>query len=244
MGASNETASPATLQGPTLPLLTVWQDTDLSRSPALHMAVDEALLRTTSGPVLRFYEWDAPAVTIGYFQEWQAQPGLPDERIVRRWTGGGRVEHGEDSTFSLVLPADSRLAKASADTRYRVIHEALAAALNGAGETCGLLPSQSRGHRVDRCFVEPVEADLVQPDSGSKIAGGAQRRCRGAVLHQGSVRTTLDEGSGWKTAFARNLAEEIMLWSPDPEFLRTATALMEQRYGHPEWRYRQGRGLS
>ena len=132
MGASNETASPATLQGPTLPLLTVWQDTDLSRSPALHMAVDEALLRTTSGPVLRFYEWDAPAVTIGYFQEWQAQPGLPDERIVRRWTGGGRVEHGEDSTFSLVLPADSRLAKASADTRYRVIHEALAAALNAA----------------------------------------------------------------------------------------------------------------
>ena len=34
-------------------------------SPAWNMAVDEALLREVTAPVLRLYEWDVPAVSLG-----------------------------------------------------------------------------------------------------------------------------------------------------------------------------------
>ena len=38
-----------------------------SRSPALNMAIDEALLETAEIPTIRFYTWDHPALSFGYF---------------------------------------------------------------------------------------------------------------------------------------------------------------------------------
>ena len=37
------------------------------KSAALNMAVDEALLESTTSPALRFYRWRAPAISFGYF---------------------------------------------------------------------------------------------------------------------------------------------------------------------------------
>ncbi len=46
--------------------------TDRPRSGAENMAVDEAILESvvnkSSAPVIRFYSWSSPCVTIGYFQ--------------------------------------------------------------------------------------------------------------------------------------------------------------------------------
>src|SRR5271155_3321183 len=70
-------------------------------SPARNMAIDEALLREVREPVLRIYEWSVPAVSLGYFQP----AALAGERpFVRRYTGGGLVDHAHDVTYTIVLP--------------------------------------------------------------------------------------------------------------------------------------------
>src|SRR5580700_1117427 len=72
-------------------------DDPLPRSAPLNMAIDEALLGTGAGPVLRVYRWKRPAVSFGYFERWAPiHAAHPDREAVRRWTGGGVVLHGED----------------------------------------------------------------------------------------------------------------------------------------------------
>ena len=46
--------------------LNVYHDLD-SRSAALNMAIDEALLKSVTEPTIRFYRWDHLALSFGYF---------------------------------------------------------------------------------------------------------------------------------------------------------------------------------
>ena len=95
------------------------------------MALDEALFQGTmeSGlPILRIYQWQTPAVTFGYFGEYPDSESRP---AIRRITGGGLVEHGEDVTLCLTIPAKSRAAKISVEERYRWIHEAFFEIISG-----------------------------------------------------------------------------------------------------------------
>jgi lipoate-protein ligase A len=102
--------------------------------PAWNMAVDEALLHHIREPVLRLYRWDVPAVSIGYFQPIDVVP--QDRPFVRRYTGGGLVDHAGDVTYTVVLPRDHPVALSGTSGSYCTIHRALAAALNHAGASC------------------------------------------------------------------------------------------------------------
>src|SRR6187402_3922001 len=89
---------------------------------ALNMAIDEVLLRTVPGPLLRVYRWTRPAVSMGYFDRIIDAEALADGRdLVRRWTGGGLVEHGEDVTYTLIVPRQHPLCTQSAAESYRLI---------------------------------------------------------------------------------------------------------------------------
>lgn len=77
-----------------------------------NMALDEALARLaalgSSPPTLRFYAWDPPALSLGYFQS-LAEVDLEACRrlgidVVRRPTGGRAVLHDRELTYALVLP--------------------------------------------------------------------------------------------------------------------------------------------
>src|SRR6266446_2263557 len=111
------------------------QTWDFLDSPAgdagSNMAVDEVLLRTAAqrGRVLlRVYSWMKPAVSIGYFQKFPSE--LAGKfAVVRRPTGGGLVYHAEDTTFTVVVPPGHRLHRLTTVETYRIIHEAVAAAL-------------------------------------------------------------------------------------------------------------------
>ena len=98
-----------------------------SHDGPMQMALDEVLLRSARKPLLRIYRWDGPCVSFGYFQKQeivkQIHPILPS---VRRWTGGGIVEHGEDHTFSLILPKGEAVARLSPVDFYRQLHGCLA----------------------------------------------------------------------------------------------------------------------
>lgn len=86
-----------------LPELVLWRD-PVARSGEEAMAVDEALLEWGEKPVLRAYRWAEPTVTYGYFdEEATARAIFPGEELhfVRRWTGGGIVDHRQDTPLYL-----------------------------------------------------------------------------------------------------------------------------------------------
>ena len=215
------------------------------------MAIDEALFQSADSPVLRFYRWAGPELSIGYFIRWEDIPdrSLP---ITRRWTGGGIVDHGDDILFSLIIPTKCREScqvpapfRETAGNRYRWIHERLAETLAEAGISIALespeSPAPSPG---GSCFAAPVGHDLIDPATGRKIAGGAQRASRQSLLHQGSVRLPgplRDLHSAWTRAFAGRLAETVLVsdpWLPDSELRNLTASLIESRYGNRSWQRR------
>ncbi len=88
----------------------IWVIDETPHPAALNMAIDEALLFSGGDcPLFRAYRWRQRPVSIGYFSSWeQAVTVYPGREIVRRWTGGGMVEHGDDFTYSLLLPVNCR----------------------------------------------------------------------------------------------------------------------------------------
>lgn len=83
--------------------------------PAVNMALDELLPAELAagrrGPILRFWEWDAPLLVMGSFQSYDNEvnpDGLARHGIVvsRRITGGGAMfmEPGNCITYSLYVP--------------------------------------------------------------------------------------------------------------------------------------------
>jgi len=214
-------------------LLTVWDD-PTPRSGPLLMALDQALVRHTDVPVLRIYRWDGPWISIGCFvPRAEAEAAFPGRPVVRRWTGGGIVDHTDDWTYSLILPPHDPLAATGTTDSYRLIHGALARALTACGKTATLAEAPPPG-RNGLCFQSPVRADVLC--GTRKIAGAAQRRTRHGLLHQGSV-----QGIAIPDGLAAALAAAL---HPEPApiddtltrtVLPQARQLVEQQYGTSEW---------
>src|SRR5262252_2174086 len=79
-------------------------------SAAMNMSIDEALLEAATVPTIRFYRWRSPALSFGYFGKFSDIAIYAAERdLVRRWTGGGIVLHGDDLTYSIMIPASDRV---------------------------------------------------------------------------------------------------------------------------------------
>lgn len=219
------------LTGPVFEVLAFLEDS-VPRGAALQMALDQALLELTDVPVLRVYRWEAPCVTVGYFESHAAaveeHPGVP---VVRRWTGGGLVLHGEDAPYSLIVPQREPFASMRPASAYKVLHGALAEVLCGRLQGIALAvenaPKQSAG-----CFENPVSDDLLY--GGQKVAGAAQRRTRLGLLHQGSLQL---RGARFADAlrFAHRLAVRVQPTRISPETLLLAERLAQIRYGLPAW---------
>lgn len=184
--------------------LTVWHDS-VPRSGPENMRLDRELLKL-GRPVLRFYDWEGAWASYGYFQsedETRAEFGV-DVNLVRRWTGGGMVDHRADQTYTLAIPPELAKQWPRAES-YRLIHEALVKCLNTNGikaELAGWGAEEESG----ACFKKPVCWDVMS--NGQKIAGAAQRRTRDGLLHQGSVIGEID-------GFENELTESVLQFSAD-----------------------------
>ena len=166
-------------------------DDHLPRGGAYNMALDEVLLQgSLELPLLRLYRWAPPAVSFGYFEHWRPVAAkFPAHEWLRRWTGGGVVEHESDWTYSLLLPRTDLIASLPARESYRLIHASLRRALHAVGLADITLLAETNDHATSdsrACFASPVHHDLIW--QGRKISGAAQRRTRRALLHQGSVQ--------------------------------------------------------
>jgi lipoate-protein ligase A len=198
------------------------------------MAIDEALLREVREPVLRIYEWSASAVSLGYFQP----HGLADGRtFVRRYTGGGLVDHAHDVTYTIVLPRAHPWMDMSAPESYGHIHLGVQAALASCGITSEITPA---AHAVESeaCFAKPVKFDLIS-DAG-KLSGAAQRRTREGLLHQGSIllpdpRRNDDLRASFAQAFAGRLDLVAKPGELTPAETARAAGLERARYATDAW---------
>lgn len=209
--------------------LDVYHDTT-PRSAAMNMAIDEALLETATVPTIRFYQWDHPALSFGYFGKFD-DVADHDRDIVRRWTGGGVVFHGEDLTYSIVIPATDAAFGESSMSIYEKIHDALGATLAASGQRVELAAIGSP-KISESCFANPVRADILL--DGCKVAGAAQRRTRRGLLQQGSIQN-VEFGNGFADSFARVLCPECRQKPLDDALLVRAEGIAEQKYGTSAW---------
>lgn len=198
----------------------------------VNMALDEVLLKGTRKAILRVYGWQRPAITYGYFEKWEPLAAeYPTLDRVRRWTGGGVVPHGEDWTYSLIVPREEPFARESTAESYRLIHELLGQAMRSGGVQARVTP-QAAPKVSQACFENPAQYDLLAGDH--KIAGAAQRRSRFGMLHQGSVQATAIP-EGLAEALAAALAKRILPRRLEPGELAAAEALSAAKYATEEW---------
>jgi lipoate-protein ligase A len=214
----------------TFAVLRVWCD-PVARSGPECMAVDELLLQgLDEEPVLRFYDWEGAWVSVGYFGDLEAAREVFGESVslVRRWTGGGVVDHRDDITYSLMIPRDHAVAKQRGVESYAAIHAAVVEALGACGVEAHLIAVDGEGDSA-QCFEKPVAWDVVDA-AGNKLAGAGQRRTRWGLLHQGSVQLDGGAEEGFRKAFSEALAEKVLPWSPETSVLSQAADLAEEKY--------------
>jgi lipoyl(octanoyl) transferase len=211
-------------------------------SAPINMAIDEALLDSAAVTTIRFYRWLSPALSFGYFGKFSDVANYAAERdLVRRWTGGGIVLHGDDLTYSIVIPASDPIFDQSSTAIYEKIHRALANALNGFGEHAVVARAvvargvSEYGTVIGggyHCFANPVRADVII--DGRKVAGAAQRRTRRGLLQQGSIQGfTIDTDLAQK--FARCLSVNCREFTIHEGISERAMELARQKYGSDSW---------
>jgi lipoate-protein ligase A len=164
-----------------------WDVIPSSPHPAhMHMALDEVLLeRVISGrrrPTLRFWEWIEPALVIGSHQSVTNEVDAVAARelgfvVTRRMSGGGTMlaEPGRTITYSLYLP-ESVVAGITFRKSYAMLDDWAVRAFIELG-----IPASYREIN-----------DIISPRG--KIAGAAQARRRGFVLHHTTMAHSMDVG--------------------------------------------------
>jgi lipoyl(octanoyl) transferase len=204
------------------------------RQAAENMAIDEILFLTAAYPVLRSYRWVRPSVSFGYFTPW-SEVGLQfaGRDLVRRWTGGGIVEHGQDFTYSLICPGNKNLP--TTIEFYRVVHLAISNILQENGSPVEMV-SLSEPVLSLACFEKAVQFDLKL--RGQKIAGAAIRRSPKGLLLQGSIQR-LEVPAQFEVLLANALGEHVYSSALSDLMMEQAAYLAKEKYSAAEWNRRR-----
>ena len=222
---------------------------DKAYSPAMNMAIDDELLSfvyTVKTPVLRFYSWDRPSMSIGYVQNY-ADVLKDGYYLVRRPTGGGAVFHDIDLTYTIAIPAAHKIEKLNREESYYIFHDVIIKALNSIGLDTELVKftEAPKERSTMQCFTAPVKFDVALKDgkghSISKIAGAAQRRTKKGILHQGSIvipdihkrRDSLIKSI--MSVFVDKLGIAFSRFIPEKSFIDKAAILAISRYEIDSW---------
>ncbi|WP_254507725.1 lipoate--protein ligase family protein [Anatilimnocola floriformis] len=229
---------------------------------AWNMAVDEALLigDNSADITLRFYEWQEPTLSLGYFQtlaDRSRHSASQDCTVVRRASGGGAILHDHELTYSLVAPVGQRFG-ASAAELYDVAHQSLIEVLsdwNIAAHLCAGEELLGLGAiEPFLCFQRRSRGDVLL--GAHKICGSAQRRHQSRVLQHGSVllgtssvapelsgirelASGSPELSDLRSAWLGRLAHRLQLTVGEsvlqPAELEVAAQIREGKFGCPKW---------
>ena len=207
-------------------------DDPTPRPGPLNMAIDEVLLSGGRSAILRFYRWNTPAISFGYFVTFaEACAAASDRVMVRRWTGGGIVPHGDDLTYSIMIGSNHDTFSLPSKIVYQRVHAALSGALREIG-IATVLTEANAPKLSEACFANPVVSDVME--DGRKIAGAAQRKTRSGLLHQGSIqRENLNEN--FRSVFSRLLAKQLIINNVQMDVLSAAEDLALAKYATDAW---------
>ena len=200
------------------------------------MAIDEVLLSSGRSAILRFYRWNKPTISFGYFVTFaEARAAAGDRVMVRRWTGGGIVPHGEDLTYSIMIGSNNDAFSLPSKIVYQSVHAALSSALRDIGIPA-VLTQANEPKLSEACFANPVVSDVME--DGRKIAGAAQRKTRSGLLHQGSIqRENLNEE--FRSIFKELLTKHLITNNIDMAILSAAEKLALAKYATEAWLHRR-----
>ncbi len=132
----------------------IWRFLDTGfRSGAWNMAIDETVLlshaRGETPPTLRFFRWQPPCVSLGYFQsaddvDWEecARRGYD---VVRRPTGGRAILHDEELTYSIVIADKEVEGGSSVLASYAALSQGLILGLKALGIEAHLESRKTHG---------------------------------------------------------------------------------------------------
>jgi lipoate-protein ligase A len=232
------------------------------------MAVDEAILTSAAdggAPTLRFYWWEVPTLSLGYFQEYDDREGHAASRqcpCVRRASGGGAIMHDREITYSFAAPPDSVWAKKHLSI-YDSFHSTLVETLaerNIFASLCRIEGSLRDQASPFLCFERRANGDVLV--GKIKIAGSAQRRFGRAVVQHGSVLfdrsacapelpglndlgcgTLLQESllESWLQKLAEKMDLQLATGSLTSAERRLATCLAVEKFGSDGWNRYRGR---
>ena len=200
-----------------------------------NMACDEMLLRTAAGrarPLLRVYSWSERAVTFGYFQHFPAELAA-NYICIRRPTGGGVVYHDADTTYTVVVPPGHALHTMSTTDAYNALHQAVAAAFEWRPQLHHAAIASPHGQY--ECFQAPVAGDVVA--DGRKLAGGAQRRGKWGMLHQGSIAAKISVAQ-LQAGFRQIFHADFQPYALTPAEKELAEKLTREKYATAAWNQR------
>ncbi|MBU8581707.1 lipoate--protein ligase family protein [Bacillus paralicheniformis] len=186
----------------------IWRFIDSGRQdPAFNMALDEALLYWHSEnkipPTIRFYGWNPPTLSVGYFQNIEKEINLDAVKkhglgFVRRPTGGRGVLHDQELTYSVIVSEEHPEMPKTVTEAYRIISEGILEGFRELGlDAYFAIPRTEKekqslkNPRSSVCFDAPSWYELVV--EGRKVAGSAQTRQKGVILQHGSILLDLDE---------------------------------------------------
>jgi lipoate-protein ligase A len=159
------------------------------------MGIDEALFQNYNRevpPLFRFYLWDKPTLSLGYFQRSEPFKELKERNdisIVRRMTGGRGVIHHYELTYSMIGGYDHYFAKSDLLTSYYKVAGIFKEAFNVLGIDINVSESEKRSNSPN-CFDAPSLYEITL--NGHKVIGSAQYRDHEKFLQHGSIIFTID----------------------------------------------------
>ena len=168
-----------------------------------NMAIDEAIMKCHQDkkvpPTVRFYSWNPPALSLGYFQKLEKEVNQEACQnagidIVRRLTGGRAILHDKELTYSITIREDYNLLSDSIVKSYKEISQGLVAGLNLLKIPAELKPME-RGKKSPTgnsaaCFDAPSWYEVILKNK--KLIGSAQTRKKGTILQHGSLPFEID----------------------------------------------------
>ena len=151
-----------------------------------------------STPIVRFYQWTQPTLSLGYHQKRESLDAIPDTLdVVHRPTGGRAVLHqasGSEADITYCI-----VARGLGMSR-RQAYEFLCQFLIDGLERLGISVKFGQGQRgyigANSCFRSSTAADLCF--QGKKMIGSAQRWHKEVVLQHGTILLNPDRPF-WET---------------------------------------------